>query len=78
MICDQCRSEMVKVGHQIQPGHPEIWMDAWVCPKTRCPGYATRSHEGSISRWPALTLMGVDIHLCISGAIKFRDGRKPV
>jgi hypothetical protein len=67
---------MVNVGREIKPGHPEIWMDGFVCPVARCPGYATSSYDDRISHWPALTLMGMGIYLCISGALKFRD-RKP-
>lgn len=76
MNCDQCGSAMARVGRQIQPGHPEVWMDGFVCPTVRCPGYGTASYDGRSVRWPALTLMGDGIHLCISGAMKFRDGQK--
>lgn len=76
MHCDQCTSGLVKVGRQIQPGHPEVWMDAWVCPTVRCPGYATTTYDGRVCRWPALTLMGDGVHLNISGAMKFRDAQK--
>lgn len=64
---------MVVVGRQIKPGHPEIWMDGFVCPTARCSGYGTASYDGRSSQWPALTLMGDGIHLCIAGAKKFRD-----
>lgn len=76
MKCDQCGSDMAHVGREIKPGDSSVWMDGWVCPKRRCPGYATTDHQGSVSRWPALTLMGVGLHLCISGARKFRDAQK--
>lgn len=76
MTCDQCHNEMSKVGRQIQPGHPEVWMDGWVCRTVGCKGYATTTYDGGESRWPALTLMGDGIHLNISGAMKFRDAPK--
>ena len=75
-VCDQCGAQMACVGREIKPGHPEIWMEGWVFPKRRCPGYMTSDYQNSTSRWPALTLMGIGIHLCISGALKFRDAQK--
>lgn len=63
---------MVNVGREIKPGHPEVWMDGWVCPGPHCPGYGMTSYDGRSSRWPAMTLVGVGIHLCIAGAMKFK------
>jgi hypothetical protein len=74
MMCDQCGLGMANVGRQIKPGHPEIWMDGWVCPKRRCPGYGTTDHRDSVSRWPGMTLMPeAPLHAMIRGALKFRD-----
>lgn len=76
MVCLQCDSEMVEVGHQIMPGHPEIWSDGWVCPKLLCPEYALSTSSGSISRWPGMTLMpDLPLHAMMRGAMKFRDRR---
>lgn len=74
MNCDQCGLAMVNVGRQIQPGNPRVYVDAWVCPKARCPGYGTTDDRGGASRWPAMTLMPeAPIHAAIRGAMKFRD-----
>jgi len=76
LTCDQCGSKLINVGRMIKPAHSEIWADAFVCPKRRCPGYATLSHDRSITRWPAATLdSGVPLTAFIQGAIKFRDGQ---
>lgn len=73
MTCDQCGAKLVNVGREIMPGHPEVWTDGWVCKMPRCPGYAKTRDDGSLSRWPALTLMGIGVDLKITGAMKFRD-----
>jgi hypothetical protein len=73
MNCDQCGGRMVNVGRMIQPGHPEVWMDGFVCTKRRCPGYATLHHDKTVVRWPALTLVDSGVHSNIRGAMKFRD-----
>lgn len=75
MSCDHCGSAMVNVGREIKPGHPEIWMDAWVCPTTDCKGHGVTAHDGRRRQWPAHTLMGVGVDLCISGAMKFKAAR---
>lgn len=73
MMCDQCRAPMVNVGREIKPGHPEIWMDGWVCSKLDCSGYGTRDYLGSECRWPAMTLMPeLPLHAMIRGAMKFK------
>jgi hypothetical protein len=61
-------------------GHPEIWMDGFVCPKRQCSGYATLEHNGTGVRRPALndgpTLGDAWVHAHIKGALKFRDAQK--
>ncbi len=75
MNCDQCGLPMVNVGREIKPGHPEIWMDGYVCPSKNC-YYATVDYRGSRCRWPAMTLMPeLPLHAMIRGAMKFRDRR---
>ena len=73
MICDQCGAAMVNVGREIKPGHPNVWMDGWVCSVRKCPAYAATYHDGSVTRWPAMTLMDGVLHSNIQGALKFRD-----
>lgn len=70
--CHQCGVKMLGVGREIKPGHPEIYVDAFVCPTRGCSGYAVKYHDGSESHWPALTLMDAGIFSCIRGAIKFK------
>ncbi len=65
---------MLNVGREILPGHPEIYTEAFVCPTAGCLGHAVRSHDGSESHWPALTLMDAGIFSCIRGALKFKKG----
>lgn len=73
MICDQCGAHMMMVGRMTKPGHPEIWMDGYVCPKRRCPGYGTSDHKDSTSRWPGMTLVDVPLHREMRSALKARD-----
>lgn len=76
LTCDQCRSKLINVGRMIKPGNSEIWADAFVCSKRRCPGYASLSYDRSIARWPGMTLDGAHpLHAFIQGAMKFRDGQ---
>lgn len=75
MKCDRCGNEMVFVGRQIQPGHPENWIDGYVCPKKKCLGYAIHESDGTTVRWPALTLADNVVSANIRGAMKFRDGQ---
>lgn len=75
MTCDQCASKMANVGRQIKPGDSAIWMDGYVCHTKRCPGYGSTDFRGSVSRWPAMTLMEGEVHARIRGAMKFRDSR---
>lgn len=72
VICNQCGVFMVNVGREIKPGHPEVWMDGWVCASGGCQGYATTCHDGTSVQWPALTLMDAHIHSNIRGALKFK------
>lgn len=66
---------MVAVGMMITPGHPEQWLEGYVCPKKRCSGYAVKDYRGGVARWPGCTLMAeVPVHANIRGAMKFRDG----
>lgn len=73
MTCQECGSAMVRVGREIQPGHPEVWMDGYVCPTRRC-YYGALDYRASEIRWPAMTLMPeLPLHAMIRGAMKFRD-----
>lgn len=74
MRCDQCKAEMIKVGREIKPGDPSVWIDGWVCPTKRCPGYCTSDFAAGVSRWPALTLMDASVYSNIRGALAFKEG----
>lgn len=72
--CPRCSSiAMFLVGRIIKPGHSEIWSDGFICPTRGCSGYGTVSYDGSVSKWPALTLMDDPLSAMMRGAMKFRD-----